>query len=107
MARITESELLEITRNEVEKYEGTSPHASIYAIMDDVRKRYAITGIENEPGSDHSWIIVQVRIDGDFVIVDEDGIWDKHFYAALEQAGVPREQVILAYKGEQVPTLSE
>jgi hypothetical protein len=79
MARLNEQSLAEITRREVEHYEGISPHAQIYAIIDEPRKRYAVTGIENEPGTNHSWIIVQAHIEDQFVVIDEDGIWDKSF----------------------------
>lgn len=107
MVGLNPQQTIEITRQEVEKYEGISPHAKIYAIIDNPRKRYAVTGIENEPGSNHSWIILQVHIEDDFVVIDEDGIWDKKFYETLEKAGVSREQIILAYKGEKLPSLDE
>lgn len=107
MARMTENNLTEIVRREVQKYEGTSPHAKIYLLMDDDRHTYAITGIENEPVTDRAFIIIQAHIDGDQIVIDEDNLWDKQLWKALVQAGVPREQIVLAYAGEQVPMTSE
>src|SRR5215813_4371609 len=107
MARLSKAKLIQIARQEVEKYEGISPHAAIYAILDDERHRYAVNAIENQPGKDHSWIILQVHIDDGFIVIDEDGIWEKKFDAMLENAGVPREQIVLAYLGEPIPSLDE
>jgi hypothetical protein len=104
MDRLSEAELVERTRHEVEKYAGTSFHAKAYSISDDMRQTYVVTGIENEIGRDHSWIIVQARVVGDTVIVDEDTVMDKKLVYALLQAGVPREQIVLAYEGEPLPT---
>ncbi len=107
MGQLTEQELAEITRREVAAYEGTSPHATIYAILDDSRQHYAITGIENEPGPDQSWIILQARVVDRYVIIDVDSLMDKNLWKALEAAGVPREQIALAYLGEHIPESSE
>ncbi|MHB8626045.1 MAG: element excision factor XisI family protein [Aggregatilineales bacterium] len=43
-----------------------------------------------------------VELIGDTIIIDED-INTKPLVDALVQAGVPREQIILAYEGEPVP----
>lgn len=103
MAGLSETELLEITRREVEKYAGVSDEATAYPILDDKRQTYAVTAIRNEPGQDYAWIVVQARVVEGHVIVDEDNVLDKNLIYALLQAGVPREQVVLAYKGESVP----
>lgn len=41
---------------------------------------------------------------GDKIIIEEDGT-DKPLVDALLQRGVPRDQIILAYRGEQAPEL--
>lgn len=107
MARLTEHELAKIVHQEVEKYEGTSPHAKIFVILDDKRRSYTVTGIENEPGDDHSWVVIQARVVDDFVVIDADNVWDKQLWKALVAAGVPREQIVLAYLGENVPQANE
>lgn len=107
MGRLSENKLVQIARQEVEKYAGVSPHAKAYAILDPKRKTFAVTAIENEPGKDHDWIIVQAHVEDGVVVIDADNVWEKNLIYALEQAGVPREQIILAYEGEQIPTQSE
>ena len=102
MARLKGHRLIELTRQEVEKYAGISPHAKAYFIADKAQKIYIVTGVENEPGPNSNWIIVQAHIEDDVVVIDVDNVWDKQLWKALEQAGIPREQIILAYKGEQL-----
>src|SRR5262245_17422192 len=106
MAGIAESELIEITRREVEKYAGISDDAKAYPILDDIHRTYAVNGIMNEPGKDHAWIIVQAHVVENHVIIDEDNVLDKNLVHALLQAGIPREQIILAYEGENSPAIS-
>ncbi len=103
MDRLDGAALAELTRREVEKYAGTSFHAKAYPISDEGRQTYVVTGIENEIGANHSWIIVQARVIDDFVVVDEDTVMDKKLVYALLQAGIPREQIVLAYEGEAIP----
>jgi hypothetical protein len=103
MGRLSGQRLIELTRQEVEKYAGISPHAKAYFIADEVQQIYIVVGVENEPGPNGNWIIVQAHIKGDIVVIDVDNVWDKQLWKALEQAGIPREQIILAYKGEQLP----
>jgi hypothetical protein len=43
-----------------------------------------------------------VRIEGEYVVIDHD-MNNKLLVDALVQAGIPREQIILAYAGEPVP----
>jgi len=100
MAELTDGELVKITRREVEKYAGFSDNATAYPISDDKRKIYAVTAIRHEPGEDHSWIIVQAHVLHQHVIVDEDNVLDKKLIDALTQAGIPRNQIILAYAAE-------
>lgn len=100
MDRLNGQQLIEITRREVEKYAGVSPHAKAYFIADEVQQIYLVTGVENEPGPNSSWIIVQAHIKGDMIVVDVDNVWDAPLWKALEAVGVPREQMILAYRGE-------
>jgi hypothetical protein len=107
MGKLTKSELLDITRREVGKYAGVSRKAKAYKIFDEKQHIYTVTSIRNAPGDDHAWIIVQARVVGDVVVIDEDNVFDKKLVHALTQAGVPREQIILQYAGEPVPTMNE
>ncbi|MCK6580551.1 MAG: XisI protein [Anaerolineae bacterium] len=43
-----------------------------------------------------------VRCDGETIVIEHDAN-DKPLVEALEQAGIPRTQIILAYQGESAP----
>lgn len=103
MAHLTEDQLKQIVSREVDKYAGFSPHAKAYAVLDDQRKVYTIVGIENEPVDERSWVMMLARVVGNLVIIDEDTVMDKKLVYALLQAGIPREQIVLAYEGEPTP----
>lgn len=107
MVRLTAQELAAITRQEIAWYAGFSDDSNAYSLLDDEKHIYAVTIIKNEPGPKRSLVMMQARIEGDFVVVDDDTVWDKQLWKALVQAGVPREQIVLAYAGEQVPMTSE
>ena len=104
MGRLNTHMLIELTRQEVEKYAGISPHAKAYFIADEVQQIYMAAGVENEPGPNSNWIIVQARIKGDVVVIEVDNVWDKQLWKALETVGVPHEQIVLAYEGETIPS---
>ena len=107
MAWLTVEQLHDILRKEMDWYAGLSDDSKAFFIEDISRKQYVVTGIMNEPGPNHSYIIVQARIVDGYVVVDEDTVWDKNLWKALVAAGVPREQIVLAYQGESVPMTSE
>jgi hypothetical protein len=96
-----------VLRQEISWYAGISDDSKAYLLRDDELKNYAVNAIMNEPGPNHAWIIVQAHLEGEYIVVDEDNVWDKNLWKALVAAGVPREQIVLAYQGEKVPTASE
>lgn len=101
MDRLNEQELINLTRQEVKWFAGVSDDAKAYFIADEERHTYAVNGVRNAPGPKRGFIIVQARIVGDQVVVDVDSVWDKNLWTALVNAGIPREQIVLAYAGEE------
>lgn len=106
MARLTEPELVDITRRQVAWYAGNAHNEKSYLIEDVKRQIFIVTSIPDNPGTDEPLIINQARVVGDLVIIDADSVLDKQLWKRLENAGIPREQIILAYKGEKVPEVS-
>jgi hypothetical protein len=109
MDRLTPEQLMQILSQRMEWYAGYSDDSKAYFFEDTVRHRCVVTGIMNDPihREERSFILMQARIVDDLIVIDDDTLWDKNLWQSLVKAGVPREQIILAYKGEQVPTLSE
>ncbi len=46
--------------------------------------------------------MVMARVEGDKVIIEED-LTDRPLVDALLQAGIAREQIVLAYAGDPIP----
>jgi hypothetical protein len=63
---------------------------------------YTVVDVARIQGKHVSGVSLVVRIAGEFIIVERDQN-DKTVLDALLQAGIPRNQIILAYAGEPVP----
>lgn len=107
MARLTPEQLMEILSREMEWYAGWSDDSEAYFFEDVRRRHYNVVGVLFEPKPKRTFTIVQARIIDDFIIIDDDTVWDKNLWKALVAAGVPREQIVLAYQGEKIPEASE
>lgn len=96
--------LSKIVRQEVEKYTGGGRGANIklFALLDDVNQIYAVNTVGYPERKRPANVMVLARVMGDSVIIEEDRT-DKPLVDALIQAGIPRQQIILAYAGEAVP----
>jgi hypothetical protein len=76
-----------------ESFLAISPDGSLFTVLDIAN--------DNE-GHRFAATSVVVRVIGKQVVVEHDDN-DKPLVDALVQAGVPREQIVLAYAGEPVP----
>jgi len=101
---IQTANLVDATRREVKRYAGYSPLAKLYPILDDDNQTYAVIIIEDDPAARPAYALVMARVGGDKIVIEEDRSFDKPLYQALmSNAGIPREQIILAYAGESLP----
>lgn len=97
-------ELTVIVQREVEDYaKGGWWQAFSYPISDHARQHYAVLVIPNYPREEPVTVVVAARIVDDLVVIDED-ITDRPLVNELERAGIPRDKIICAYSGEQIPT---
>ncbi len=106
MDRLTPKQLMDILSREMEWYAGWSDDSEAFFFQDDRRRHYNVVGVLSEAKPNRSFTIVQARIIGDVVVIDDDTVWDKNLWKALVAAGVPREQIVLAYQGEKAPQAS-
>lgn len=103
MDRVTDLTL--IVQREVADYANAEGWKSkLYYIQDEKHQIYTVIDV---PEKDHplvskAGVIVMARVLDDKVVIDED-ITDRPLYEALEEAGIPREQIVLAYAGETPP----
>ncbi len=99
--------LAAITRREVEKYVGRTQGAAMYSFLDDKQKRYSVVIVPESAAERPAYVAVMARVVGEYVIIDEDGTLDKPLYQALMvNGGIPREHILLAYKGEKLSGIS-
>lgn len=102
-------ELTQVVRQEVADYaKGIDWRGQSYFLENTRENVYAVTFVPapNHPEAPKLDFVVFSRIIGDKVVIDED-ITDRPLYKELMRAGIPREQIILAYAGEQPPEQKE
>lgn len=100
--------LAQITRREVDLYGGGDcANCRSYAILDDTNQIYAAVIIPNDRNWDKDgragYITVMARVVGDYVVIEEDRTDKPLVDALMINGGIPREKIILAYKGEKLP----
>jgi XisI protein len=94
--------LAEIVSEEVRKYAGGGINVKPYPILDHERQIYAVNTVRFPERNRPANVMVLARVLGDLVIIEEDRT-DRPLIDALLQAGIPRDQIILAYLGEAIP----
>jgi hypothetical protein len=96
---------MEITREQIMGYIGVSPFARLYPLMDDSNRIYALTIIEpiGTPPRQPAEIVLMARVVNDQIIIEADTTDKPLVDALMVNAGVPREQIVLAYAGEPIP----
>ena len=94
-------------QREVEDYaRGGTSKAVTYPISDVSRQTYSVIVVPDHPRRYKSMVVVAARVLDDKVIIDED-ITDRPLWEELVRAGIPREQIVLAYTGEKLPDEAE
>jgi hypothetical protein len=100
--------LRQTVREEVEKYAagGRGANILLFAILDDDRGIYAVNAVDYPKRDDVAGVVVLARIVGNRVVIEED-MTDKKLVDALQQRGILRDQIILAYAGEPIPDAAQ
>lgn len=96
--------LKQTVREEVQKYAagGRGANILLFAILDDERGIYAVNAVDYPKRDDVAGVVVLARIVGNRVVIEED-MTDKKLVDALQQRGILRDQIVLAYAGEPIP----
>lgn len=90
--------LTDVVQKTVEAYAAAGWQTHDYIISDPVRRTFSVIAVPDSQRKDlkHPVIVVMARIADDEVIIDED-ITDRPLALALQDAGIPREKIVLAY----------
>ena len=97
--------LKKIVREGVSGYAGKVLNGYSYLTHSDDGNVYTVVDVARIKGKHVSGVSLIVRIANDKVIVERDQN-DKIILDALIQAGIPRQDIILAYAGEPVPEVA-
>jgi len=104
MALDVRESIAQITRREVEAYAGGCANCRLMRIADDERQIYVVIAIPDDKAMRPTWTTVCARVVGGYIVIEEDTYIDKPLVDALMvNAGIPRDRIILAYKGETLP----
>jgi hypothetical protein len=93
---------LTILRHELEKYGGEGLNSISYITENLDHTVFTSTTVYKDIHNPQPFVDLLVTLLGDKIIIQEDRNSDP-LYKALMQAGIPREQIILAYAGEAIP----
>lgn len=99
-------DLSRIVQREVEDYaSGGDLDAVTYRITDHERRTYSVVVVPDRPRPFPARVVVMARVVDDRVIIDEDTT-DRPLWQELVRAGIPRQQIICLYAGENPPEAS-
>lgn len=95
--------LEKILRAEMEKYAIQGLNDEAYFAIAEPQKTYFIVGISEFDSARQVDTDIIVRLINDKIVIEKD-MNSKPLVDALIDAGVPRDSIVLAYEGEEVPT---
>lgn len=87
---------------ELEAYTGDAFNGYVFMTSNVEQTRFVVTAVGNVKGKRIVNTSLIVQLIGDKIIIEQDTN-SKVLVDALEQAAIPRSQIILAYAGEPVP----
>lgn len=95
--------------HEVNLYAAGSDTVSLHPLVDDDRLNYAVIAVSNmQTGAEQSVsVVVMARVVDEVVEVEVDSTDSPLVDALMVNGGVPRERIVLAYKGESYRSKSE
>lgn len=96
--------VIDSVRHEVERYATKAAKGYTVFIADEQKQIYTVITVPDVPRKFPARVVVMARVIDDQVVIIEDTT-DKPLYEALMvNAKIPREQIILEYAGEHLPT---
>jgi hypothetical protein len=87
---------------EMQAYAGDALNGKSYLMQDDTGTVLSVLAEGVFNGESVRFVALFVRLVDDLIVIDTDRN-DKPLVDALVQAGIPREQIVLAYAGESLP----
>jgi hypothetical protein len=96
------AELKSILRQCLESYAGKALNGMLYLMSNSEETIFSITSIAQVRGETLIETGIVARLEDEKIIIERD-VSNKPLVDALEQVGISRQQIILAYQGEAHP----
>jgi hypothetical protein len=93
--------LLMTVQHEVADYVRPSPNATAFFVENAEQHIFAVLSVPTKAPQKTS-VVVMARVTNNLVLIESDKT-NKPLFEALIQAGIPREQIMLVYEGEEIP----
>ncbi len=97
--------LTAVVAREIEGYAGEMLNGYAFLTTSDDHRVFSVVSVGKVKGERVTHLSLLVRVAENQIVVEEDDS-NKPLVDALVQAGVPRNQIILAYAGEPVPEIA-
>ncbi|MBX3066194.1 MAG: XisI protein [Anaerolineae bacterium] len=97
-------QLEQTVKNVVFGYAGGGPNILVFPVENPSKRVYGVIIIDHPLRKRPAGVMIMARLIGDKVIIEEDST-DRPLVDAMVNAGIPREQIVLAYEGEQLADL--
>ena len=90
-------DLVAILRHEIADYVRPSPNSVAYYLENAEKQVFSVVGVPADRAK-RPVIMLMARVDHDNVIIEAD-ITNKPLHVELKRAGIPADQITLAYEG--------
>ncbi len=94
--------LTDVVKREVAEYAWDEPDSKAYFMENEARRAYGVVVVPTGKPQKTLTILFAHISENETVVIDTD-LGDKPLFDALIQAGIPRSQIIRAYRGETTP----
>lgn len=99
-----DTQLITILRDEMNNYAGEGLNSHTYLTENLLQSVFTSTTISKDDNNANPFVDLFVRIIADTIIEEDRN--SKPLVETPLQAGIPRENIILAYAGEKVPDIN-
>jgi len=96
------ADLAAILKKAVSWYAAGGANVKTFAVSNEEQQVYAVLVVDSPIRKQEAGIVVLARLVNDKIIIEEDTT-DRPLVNALIEAGIPREQIVLAYAGDSIP----
>lgn len=99
--------LTDVLEHEIAPYAGEASGGRLVHLIDRATHLNIVVAMPEHPRVERVFPVIIARVIGDYIVIDEDDTDKPLVNALMANAGIPRERIILTYKGEAFPEGTE